>query len=301
MHRCRRCGEENHDDAAFCVTCGLALGTPDGAVDDPYRKTSEQVDAPSFGETSPPVVPGSDSAEQPPAGVPTAVIPPVGGTADATTVRGEQPSDGRSTSVMVAALAVAIVVIVGGIAILLVSSSGGDEAVTTDVPDSVRSDTADAVTSVPAQDGSSLPTTSPAALPAPTQPTTPASTLPPTPAPTPPPGPSRGPGDLGLVQPILDEPCDGRFITFVGSAVGDEPYPDVVSNLLSRYPGSNYIWTRSCPSLRQEFRDGSDIYGVVFGPYPTQQEACEAVSFGPPDAYVRRISTIDPPDHTVEC
>ena len=128
-------------------------------------------------------------------------------------------------------------------------------------------------------------------------PTTPA----PSPAPTAVPGPTRGPGDLGLDQPILDEACDGRYITFVGSAVGAEPYADEVASLLVQYPGSNYIWTKACPSLRQEFRDGNDIYGVVFGPYVTQQEACDAVSFGPPDAYVRRISTTDPQDHTVDC
>ena len=121
------------------------------------------------------------------------------------------------------------------------------------------------------------------------------------PQPTLPPEPSRAAGDLGLQQPILDEACDGRYITFVGSAVGALPYAEEVDSLLARYPGSNYIWTRACPSLRQEFRDGNDIYGVVFGPYLTQQEACDAVAFGPSDAYVRRISTTDPEDHTVDC
>ncbi len=54
-------------------------------------------------------------------------------------------------------------------------------------------------------------------------------------------------------------------------------------------------------TLRLEFRDGNDIYGVVFGPYLTQSEACDAVVFGLPDAYVLPISTTDPEDHTVEC
>jgi len=71
--------------------------------------------------------------------------------------------------------------------------------------------------------------------------------------------------------------------------------------LLAEYPDSRYIWTEACPSLRQEFRDGNDIYGVVFGPYATQGEACDAMALGPPDAYVRRISTTDSEDHTVEC
>lgn len=336
MRRCRRCGEENHFTASFCATCGLALtaadgdhllaGPSDGDENLPGR-SSEYVSAPSFGETSPPVPPSSDTADpttdrreatpaptgQPAAAVPTSVVPAAGGFSDATTIRGGSapgdgsgslppgPPDGRSTNVMVAALAVAIVVIVGGIFVLLASSSGGDDGVTTDADDPAPSVAVGQATTVLPEAAPATPDTSSAPEPTSTDPSAPASTVAPTPAPTSPPDPIRSPGDLGLVQPILNEPCDGRFITFVGSAVGDEPYPDVVSSLLARYPGSNYIWTRSCPSLRQEFRNGNDIYGVVFGPYLTRQEACDAVSFGPPDAYVRRISTIDPPDHTVEC
>jgi len=39
----------------------------------------------------------------------------------------------------------------------------------------------------------------------------------------------------------------------------------------------------------------------VFGPYSTQQEACDARDLGPADAYVRRISTTDAQDHTIRC
>ncbi len=113
--------------------------------------------------------------------------------------------------------------------------------------------------------------------------------------------PARGAGDLGLAQPILDEPCDGRYITFVGSAVGDLPYADAITELLAQFPGTNYLWTKSCPSLRQTFTDGSDIYGVVFGPFASQDEACAAAAAGPDDAYVRRISSTDAADHTVSC
>lgn len=136
--------------------------------------------------------------------------------------------------------------------------------------------------------------------PAPSSSPAPVSTAPPAPAPTAP-TPSRGPGDLGLTQPILDESCDGRYITFVGSAIGERPYRAAVGELLDLYPGANYIWTKACPSLRQEFTTGADIYGVVFGPYTTQQQACDARSSGPDDAYVRRISTTDPEDHTIRC
>ncbi len=150
-----------------------------------------------------------------------------------------------------------------------------------------------------------VPTTLPATVPT-TVPTTVAPTVPTTAAPaptTPDPttAPNRGDGDLGLDQPILDEDCDGRYITFVGSAVGNRPYRTAVAELLDRYPGTEYIWTKSCPSLRQEFTDGADIYGVVFGPFASRQDACAARSSGPADAYVRRISTTDSADHTVEC
>lgn len=257
----------------------------------------------------------------------------------------------RSTSVMIAALAVAAVVIVGGVFILLSSGSGGDEiartadepaASTTDaglptptepspvaVPtdtgltdtdaastDAAGTDAADTVAPAtvvdtvasetvlpdPALPDPGLTTLPPeVVVPPPTAAPIPTPTLPPVPAPTAPPAPTRGPGDLGLAQPILDESCDGRYITFVGSAVGERPYGSVVEQLLGLYPGTNYIWTKACPSLRQEFSTGADIYGVVFGPYATREEACDAVAFGPSDAYVRRISTFDPQDHTIEC
>ena len=107
--------------------------------------------------------------------------------------------------------------------------------------------------------------------------------------------------DLGLSAPMLEVTCNGGYVTFVGSAVGNQPYANVVSSLLEAYPGSGYLWTKSCPSLRQEFTDGSDIYGVVFGPFDTQAAACAAISDGPADAYVRRLSTTDPANHTIDC
>ena len=234
---------------------------------------------------------------------------------------GDRPA--RTSGVMIAALAVAAVVIVGGLFILLAQGSGGDDVALVGDEAAVPLDTSiETLPAEPAVSGAPL-ETSPAdpvpaeaepittvppgtevALPASTEPPVSASTLPPEPAPTappPPPVPTRGPGDLGLAQPILNEACDGRYITFVGSAVGDRPYNVVVDELLGLYPGTNYVWTKACPSLRQEFSDGADIYGVVFGPYSTQQEACDARAFGPADAYVRRLSTVDPQDHTVSC
>jgi len=313
--RCTRCGEANSRGSAYCASCGLGLAAGAG-VDGAPEGTSEAVSPPRFGETGEPVV------TEPPASAPlTEQVPtPAYGVTVPNAERASSPEfavastsgSGRSNSVMIAALVVAIVVIVGGGLILVLS--GGDDPQTGD------SIAASEVTTVPASAAptaetapptesavdSTIATTNPATTPA----TTPATGLPPSPstaAPVPPtsvaplPGPIRGAGDLGLPQPILDEACDGRYITFVGSAIGDRPYADAVAELLARYPGSNYIWTKSCPSLRQVFRDGNDIYGVVFGPYATVGEACDARQAGPPDAYVRRISTTDPQDHVIDC
>jgi hypothetical protein len=327
MHRCERCGETNPSDASYCATCGLALVDPGGVSallgrpdDDVTERTSEAVEPPAFGETGAAVAPPSfgdePSAPPPVAGVPTTVFPvgprpgvtaPIGRVGSGGDPSGGFPapaSESRANAVMIAALAIAVVVIAGGVFVLLVSGSdgGGSTAVTatstttfaveTVAPSSVPPEVVTPVTeAVPVES-----TVAESTVPPPTPPPSAAPT-----APTAPPGPVRAAGDLGLTQPILDEACDGRYITFVGSAVGAAPYADEVATLLARYPGSNYIWTKACPSLRQEFRDGNDIYGVVFGPYPTREEACAAVSFGPPDAYVRRISTTDPEDHTVDC
>ncbi|MEP1122896.1 MAG: hypothetical protein ABJH68_03280 [Ilumatobacter sp.] len=421
MRQCDRCGERNHGDARYCGTCGVAMpeaggieslvagGTdpepdraPDGIPDarsapgvapgGDGTRTSESVDAPTFGETGPvtgpppaPVVPGpttvapppsaSDSGWGPassPSGHPTEIlvptarppggsgIPPstvpygVGAAVMATPASAPLTGSSRSTSVMIATLAVAAVVIVGGVFILLSSGSGGDEIAGTDdlptttstppalptptepppvavppdtglvdvadtlAPDTVPTDTVptdtvavpavpETVVAGPAAPDPALPDPGATTVPSdvvvapPTVASIPAPTSPPVPTPTASPAPTRGPGDLGLTQPILDEACDGRYITFVGSAIGEQPYAPVVEELLGRYPGTNYIWTKACPSLRQEFSNGADIYGVVFGPYATQREACDAIASGPADAYVRRISTFDPPDHTIRC
>lgn len=312
MGRCERCGESNPGDAVYCGTCGLQLGgvaglaalADDADVDEVSNDpSSERVRPPAFGETGSPIPPAQVAPlAEVTAAAPTTAMPVAPQQVSSSSVGGIGPvGDTRSTSVMIAALAIAIVVIVGGLAVLLTSGSGDDEAGVATVD--TASPTAVAPTS---PDDSSNPSTEVSAVDDPgtsEQTTAPEPTSPPSPAPTPPPteAPTRGPGDLGLAQPILDEECDGRYITFVGSAVGAMPYEEEVATLLARYPNSNYIWTRACPSLRQEFRDGNDIYGVVFGPYLTQAEACDAVAFGPPDAYVRRISTTDPEDHTVEC
>lgn len=316
---CGRCGERNRGDAAYCATCGapISVGRGLGAIVDMADvgdvATSEHVDAPRFGETGPAVVPSAsppsmdassfDSAP-PPSQTPTqafAVIPPTAIPAPTPTPPGSAPAlvSSKSTSLMIAVLAVMVVALLGGV-FLLVSSGPDDVVQPVSDPATAALDTEPGV---PETDiTSTVPdTVAPDSTLASTVATVASTTMPLDPVPDPDLTPTRALGDLGLDQPILDEACDGRFITFVGSAVGDLPYSEVVSTLLAEYPGTNYIWTKACPSLRQEFSDGSDIYGVVFGPYPTLAEACAAAAFGPVDAYVRRISTTDPPEHTVDC
>jgi hypothetical protein len=327
---CGTCGSRHaapHIIGELVDDTAQAAPRPDG----PPARTTEHVDAPAYGETGsvvPPVVP--------PVVAPVVEPEPVAFAPDATAVipsyQPPQPApyitpvvvatgSTRSASLMIAALAVLVVGIAGGSFALLMSggntasqpiddpvaSSVGPATPTTLVPATEAESSDPAVAEQPEVATTPTPVTTlaPVTTPAPVT-TLEATTVPAAPEPTSPPvavvpAPGRGAGDLGLTQPILDEVCDGRFITFVGSAVGQQPYTNVVSTLLNQYPGTNYIWTKSCPSLRQEFTDGADIYGVVFGPYATVQEACNAIDFGPADAYVRRISTFDPQDHTVSC
>lgn len=338
QHICDKCGEVSPADAAFCGTCGSrhavphiigeliddtapATPRPDGSA----ARTAEHVDAPSYGETGsavPPVVEPEPVvlAPEPTTAIPSYQQPPPPqshGSYVAPVVVATGST--RSASLMIAALAVLVIAIAGGIFVLLMAGNDTvsqpiDDPVATptdpasptaavessdpDVPDPTET----AITSAPV---ATLEAATVSAVPDTTVPesTVPETTVPETIAPpaTASPPLARAAGDLGLSQPILDEACDGRFITFVGSAVGQRPYSDVVSTLLNQYPGTNYIWTKACPSLRQEFTNGADIYGVVFGPYVTVEEACNAIGFGPADAYVRRISTFDAQDHTVSC
>ncbi len=301
MIQCNGCGTSNHTDSRYCGTCGDALSVPGGiaslVADDPKpvdraagveplgvddAASTHRVNPPAFGETGP----AATSAVTSPSPPPTA---PFVASSDAAA---------RSTSIMIVAVAAAAVVIAGGAFILFVAGSGDDE---TAVVDEASTETVEPATNEAAVTAATVPAETPPAEVSSPDTAAPQTTAPPTAETTLPPQPTRGPGDLGLTQPILNETCDGRYITFVGSAIGDRPYSVVVGELLDRYPGANYVWTKACPSLRQEFSDGADIYGVVFGPYATQQEACDARAFGPEDAYVRRISTSDPEDHTVSC
>jgi hypothetical protein len=167
-----------------------------------------------------------------------------------------------------------------------------------------------------------LPPTAPPTTPAPTAaPTTPAPTAAPTTPPTttaPAPTTTTAPAptstgaptttvaptgvDLGVPgHPITRPPCDGGYITVLGSAIGSQATADSMAKVLNKYPGSNYLRTDvTCSSLTPS-SSGQPIYVVYFGPYATDREACAARSQGPKDAYVRRLSNDLPPSHSVNC
>jgi serine/threonine-protein kinase len=163
-----------------------------------------------------------------------------------------------------------------------------------------------------------LPPTAPPTTAAPTAPpTTPAPTAAPTtaaPAPTtiaaPAPTTTGAPTttvspsgvDLGVPgHPITQPPCDGGYITVLGSAIGSQATADSMGKVLDKYPGSHYLRTDvTCSSLTPS-SNGQPIYVVYFGPYATDREACAARSQGPKDAYVRRLSNDIPPSHSVNC
>jgi serine/threonine-protein kinase len=108
--------------------------------------------------------------------------------------------------------------------------------------------------------------------------------------------------DLGVPgHPITQPPCNGGYITVLGSAIGSQATADSMAKVLNKYPGSNYLRTDvTCSSLTPS-SNGQPIYVVYFGPYATDREACAARSQGPKDAYVRRLSNDIPPSHSVNC
>lgn len=110
------------------------------------------------------------------------------------------------------------------------------------------------------------------------------------------------PGDLGLAVAMRRPECDGQAITIVSSAIDPAQYVAEVREKLDAYPGSAYLKTsETCPSLRAEMPDGSDIYVVYFGPFVDVSTACAARTAGPRDAYVKILTFDLPFDHEVSC
>ena len=91
-------------------------------------------------------------------------------------------------------------------------------------------------------------------------------------------------------------PCDGGYITVLGSAIGSQATADSMEDVLDQYAGSHYLRTDvTCSSLTPS-SNGQPIYVVYYGPFATDREACAARSQGPKDAYVRRLSNDLPPE-----
>jgi len=127
---------------------------------------------------------------------------------------------------------------------------------------------------------------------------------PPTNAPTTPPTtqPVIFDGDLGLATPMTRPECDDQNITVLFSAIDPLSYAEQIEAKLAEFEGSSYLRTAiTCPSLRAQFVDGSDIYVVYFGPFESEDEACAAKFFGPADAYVKKLSLTTPVEFEVSC
>jgi len=109
-------------------------------------------------------------------------------------------------------------------------------------------------------------------------------------------------GDLDVPgQPMQRPPCDGAFITIVGSPVGEQATAVAVGAVLDQYPGTNYLRTdQTCPSLAPDAA-GEPIYVIYFGPFAVASDACAARAEGPEDAYARTLSDELGPDHSVTC
>lgn len=121
---------------------------------------------------------------------------------------------------------------------------------------------------------------------------------PPAPAPV---TPQDGRG-LGLATPISSPACNGRWVVFVGSGLEPDTYPADVAQLLSQFPGADYLLTDGeCSSLRQRLPDDRLIYAVYYGFYPTQAAACERRDQIGGDSYVKRLDDVTPADQLWEC
>ncbi len=232
------------------------------------------------------------------------------------------PSAGERWNVnMPAVIGVVFVFLVGVVVWVIATSADGDEvgSATSSQPSTAAATTTLATTSTPAPTLSPTPLpTSTTAAPAPTT-TSPASTTTTTPATTAPattaPADTSAPattspdsepdavtGDLDVPgRPMQRPPCDGGFITIVGSPVGDQATAVAVGAVLDQYPGTNYLRTdQTCPSLAPD-ADGEPIYVIYFGPFAVASDACAARAEGPDDAYARTLSDELGPDHSVTC
>lgn len=107
--------------------------------------------------------------------------------------------------------------------------------------------------------------------------------------------------DLGLAVPVKIVPCDGQYLTFYASAITPGSYASEIQAALNKYPGSSYLVTEgSCSALNPVSKDGTRIYAVYSGPYPSAASACQALA-GVAGAYVKVMKPSTTPEATVAC
>lgn len=105
-------------------------------------------------------------------------------------------------------------------------------------------------------------------------------------------------GDLGIAGvPISVLPCDGRWITNIGSAYSADQASNKqqVTDLLIRHPGSAYLLADA--GCHSQLPGGSHErnYRVFFGPFDFEPEACAAKPASVPDSWVKPLDdTTDP-------
>ncbi len=263
---CPSCGATRWDDAPFCRTCGqkFAAGAPPQPDVTPTATaipTIAPATAVGVGTHDPTIV----NTQLPPMGTPEpTAVQPIQPAPVPQPAASQRPTS--SNGALIGVLAFAGVLVVAGIVLLLWDGGGTKPPVTTH--------------------GGSVPAsiTRPGNATSPTVATTTTAAA----------------GDLGLPTAMQQPPCDDAHITIVASAIDPASYAATVSAALASFPGSNYLISTNCPSLRQDL-DGNEIYVIYFGPFPQVQDACDARASGGPDSYVRTLSQTLPATHTVSC
>lgn len=109
-------------------------------------------------------------------------------------------------------------------------------------------------------------------------------------------------GDLGVSRPITQPACNGDFVVFVGAAVHPRTYQAEVQHLLDTYPDSEYLLASdTCPSLRARDDAGNEIYGVYYGLFSTQEQACQVKDSRGGTSYVKVLDTVTDSSVIIEC
>lgn len=106
-------------------------------------------------------------------------------------------------------------------------------------------------------------------------------------------------GDLGIPGvPISVLPCDGRWITMVGSAYASETSANKqqIAGLLSEFPGSAYLLADA--GCHSQLPGGTHArnYRVFLGPFDFQAQACAARPASVSDSWVKPLDDTTDPD-----